>query len=63
MGPGTRLSRGLDRKGFIRWITIGGVLALGRFVGKAHAWILVAWAIAWSVTFLAVTIVKGEKFW
>jgi hypothetical protein len=66
-----RVGWGLEpgsREGWIATIlfvvmSIGGVIALAPVAGKAHAWILITWAIGWSVAFIVVTLVKGEKLW
>jgi hypothetical protein len=67
----TRFGWGLEpgsREGWIATvlfviIAVGGVAALMPIVVTSRSWILVAWAIAWSVAFTALVVAKGEKLW
>ena len=67
----TRFGWGLEpgsREGWIATvlfviIAVGGVAALMPVVVTTRSWILVVWAIAWSVAFIAMVVAKGEKLW
>jgi hypothetical protein len=67
----TRFGWGLEpgsREGWIATvvfaiIAVGGVAALMPVVVTTRCWVLVAWAIAWSLAFIALVVAKGERFW